>query len=133
MISVRETGGGSTEARSHSRTVGTGDGLPSRQRRLPSALDRSDRADAYRPATADAGSACPHEQAVLAHQPRQPEWLCIACQQAWPCPTYRQHVVHDATHTQLILLATTCMAQATTDLPQSAAGELYSRFVAWIC
>lgn len=35
--------------------------------------------------------------AVLAraadHQPRRPGWICTRCDGAWPCATYREHLL----------------------------------------
>ncbi len=116
----------------HHRALPASHRLPQPQRRAAtSRLGRPNRAHADRRAATDTGAARTRERSILDHQPQRPGWLCTGCREHWPCPTYREHMIRDAPTAQLAIVMTSWMTEAAGELPHSAPGELWKRFVAW--
>lgn len=67
------------------------------------------------------------------HQPRRPEWTCLACDQPWPCEPRRDSMRDDSWDPVTRALAMGLRyAEALGDLPPADASELWARFFAWI-
>jgi hypothetical protein len=70
---------------------------------------------------------------VSAHVPIRPSWTCGGCPSAWPCDTRRFELLaeYERAPVSLALFLSTCLVDATGDLPHAKAGDLYHRFVGW--
>ncbi len=71
---------------------------------------------------------------MSAHLAVRPTWTCGGCPSAWPCDTRRAELLAEyaGAHVSLALYLATCFADASEDLPQAPAGELYGRFIGWV-
>ncbi|MGC9665555.1 flavin reductase [Planosporangium sp. 12N6] len=68
------------------------------------------------------------------HSPIRPQWICVGCGYAWPCPTRRGQLAaeYDRAPVCLSLLMSAHFVQAAADLPGVPAGDLRMRFVVWL-
>jgi hypothetical protein len=80
------------------------------------------RADAFRPA------------GMSLHIPTRPSWNCTGCGQPWPCATRRDQLMaeYSRSRVSLSLYLSSCLVEATRDLPGDDAGPLYLRFLGWL-
>jgi hypothetical protein len=69
------------------------------------------------------------------HAPLRPRWTCAGCGDNWPCSTRRGQLTaeYDRARVCLSLLMTSYFADAAEDLHDVPAGELYVRFLGWLC
>jgi hypothetical protein len=70
---------------------------------------------------------------MTTHVPLRPTWTCVGCGQLWPCPTRRRELLAEFSGSSvgLGLYLSACLVEASAQLPDVLAGELYSRFVGW--
>jgi hypothetical protein len=66
-----------------------------------------------------------------AHQPGRPSWDCTGCGRPWPCDPVREELVSTMDAVQVAVYAGTQLEEAVRDLPATAPGELFDRFLAW--
>lgn len=67
------------------------------------------------------------------HQYRRPAWVCLACDEPWPCEARRRSFLatYATRKMQLRGVLGALLMDATIDMPTVPVGELYLRFVAW--
>ncbi len=71
---------------------------------------------------------------VSLHLPARPSWACTGCSAPWPCPTRRLELTAEYAyaHVSLSLYLTSCLVEASHDMPSAEAGALYQRFLGWL-
>lgn len=71
--------------------------------------------------------------AVLPHFPERPDWICVSCAEAWPCPTERDVLLTEYAEDlpALAVYMAVLISDAIADLPNEPAGSLYARFLGW--
>jgi hypothetical protein len=72
--------------------------------------------------------------AGVSHYPIRRTWRCTGCDRDWPCDTRRQQLVREYADapTSLTLLMAAAFVEASADLAELTAGDLYHRFLSWI-
>jgi hypothetical protein len=68
------------------------------------------------------------------HVAVRPAWTCVGCGQPRPCLTRQRELFAEYGRSQvsLALYLSSCLVEATRDLPFTDAGQLYSRFIGWL-
>jgi hypothetical protein len=68
------------------------------------------------------------------HIALRPSWRCAACGDPWPCPTRREQLLaeYGNSRVSLSLYLSSCLVEATQDLPHHQAGAHYQRFIGWL-
>ena len=68
------------------------------------------------------------------HRPLRPQWTCAGCGWDWPCPTRRGQLTaeYDRARVCLSLVMAEYFVEASEDLRDVPAGELYRRFLGWV-
>ena len=65
------------------------------------------------------------------HQPCRPSWDCSACGKPWPCDPARETLAQRHDRQGLAVHLADWMIEAARDMPSTAPGELFDRFMAW--
>jgi hypothetical protein len=68
------------------------------------------------------------------HNAVRPDWSCGGCGDAWPCHTRMVQLLaeYDGAPVSLALLMSTYLCEAAYELPNTRAGDLYTRFLGWL-
>lgn len=68
------------------------------------------------------------------HVPMRPLWICAGCAQDWPCPSRRGQLTaeYERARVCLSLVMASHFVEASEDLAEVPAGELYLRFLGWL-
>jgi hypothetical protein len=71
---------------------------------------------------------------MTAHQPLARLWTCAGCLQPWPCYSRQQQLraYYMDSVACLSLVMGSAFIEASSDLRDRTAGELYDRFIGWI-
>lgn len=65
------------------------------------------------------------------HVADRPSWHCRSCGKPWPCDEARENLTATMDSLSLAMFAWVLLEEAAGDLPRSASGELYERFLRW--
>lgn len=89
--------------------------------------------DADARALLDAAQELSAAAAAPPHPPTRPGWHCERCDAPWPCDTARMQLAeqYGADRVGLSLHMGGRLVQAVRELPTTAPGELFERFVQW--
>ena len=68
------------------------------------------------------------------HTPAAKTWRCLGCGLPWPCVTRRQSLAaqYADSPVSLVLQLGSTMVEASNDLRDVPAGEMFDRFVGWV-
>jgi hypothetical protein len=65
------------------------------------------------------------------HLPARPSWDCRVCGRPWPCLPAQDALTRAHGRMDLAVLMWNYLEEAAKDMPQSAASELFNRFLRW--
>lgn len=65
------------------------------------------------------------------HEPERPSWDCDTCGRPWPCDPAREHLAAYLGRIALAVHMWERLDEASGDLRQVPASELFERFLAW--
>ncbi|GIE88759.1 hypothetical protein [Actinoplanes regularis] len=65
------------------------------------------------------------------HLPARPSWDCRVCGRPWPCQPAQSELSRDHSRMGLAVLMWNYLEEAAKDMPQTAASELFNRFLRW--
>nr|WP_205861551.1 hypothetical protein [Planosporangium flavigriseum] len=64
----------------------------------------------------------------------RPNWSCVGCGYAWPCPSRQRQFLaqYEGAAVSLALVLSAAMVEAAADLRTLPAGSLHDQFVGWL-